>query len=99
MKHILLPTPAFLRSAKRHLKRHPAAGEELEALLRCLSTDPFTSALRTHKLKGPMVGSWAASGGYDLRIVFRLVTAQTVTRAANKARNMATAGSAWTWTR
>ncbi len=72
MKHILLPTPAFLRSAKRYLKKHPAAGEELETLLNCLSTDPFAPALRTHKLKGALVGSWAASGGYDLRIVFHL---------------------------
>jgi len=32
--------------------------------------------LRTHKLKGALAGSWAASGGYDLRVVFRLAKHQ-----------------------
>jgi mRNA-degrading endonuclease YafQ of YafQ-DinJ toxin-antitoxin module len=72
VKHVLLPSPAFLRSAKRYLKKHPGAASEMEALLECLSTDPFAPALRTHKLKGPLAGSWSASGGYDLRVVFRL---------------------------
>jgi len=72
VKHILLPTPAFLRSAKRYLRKHPAASTPLETLLTCLAEDPFAPALRTHKLKGRLAGSWAASGGYDLRIVFRL---------------------------
>lgn len=45
---------------------------ELEALLECLAADPFAPALRTHKLKGALAGSWACSGGYELRIVFHL---------------------------
>ncbi len=72
MKHVLLPSPAFLRSAKRYLKKHPGASSEIESLLECLSADPFAPALRTHKLKGALAGSWSASGGYDLRVVFRL---------------------------
>ncbi len=27
---------------------------------------------QTHKLKGPLKGSWACSAGFDLRIVFEL---------------------------
>jgi mRNA-degrading endonuclease YafQ of YafQ-DinJ toxin-antitoxin module len=72
VKHVLLPSPTFLRSAKRYLKKHPGAVSEMEALLECLSADPFAPALRTHKLKGALAGSWSASGGYDLRVVFRL---------------------------
>ncbi|MCO5051192.1 MAG: plasmid stabilization protein [Verrucomicrobiae bacterium] len=72
MKHQLLTSPAFLRSAKRYLKKHPAAATELETLLECLTADPFAPALRTHKLKGALAGSWASSGGYDLRVVFHL---------------------------
>ena len=72
MKHILLTSPAFLRSAKRYFKKHPEAVLEMEALLECLAAEPFAPALRTHKLKGALAGSWSASGGYDLRVVFRL---------------------------
>ena len=35
--------------------------------------EPTTIALetlRTHKLRGPLAGCWACSGGYDLRVVF-----------------------------
>lgn len=39
-------------------------------MLECLAADPFAPALRTHKLKGALAGSWASSGGYDLRVVF-----------------------------
>ena len=72
MKRQLLTSPAFLRSAKRYFKKHPGGAPELEVLLECLAADAFAPALRTHKLKGPLAGSWAASGGYDLRVVFRV---------------------------
>ena len=68
----MLTSPAFLRSAKPYLKKHPAAVTDLETLLECLAADPFAPALRTHKLKGALTGSWASSGGYDLRVVFQL---------------------------
>jgi len=32
--------------------------------------------LRTHKLKGALSGSWAVSGGYDLRVVFHFARYQ-----------------------
>jgi len=32
--------------------------------------------LRTHKLKGALSGSWAVSGGYDLRVVFHFARNQ-----------------------
>ena len=72
MKRQVLISPAFLRSAKRYLRKHPAAATELEALLELLSADAFAPTLRSHKLKGPLAGSWACSGGYDLRVVFHL---------------------------
>ena len=76
MKHCLIPAPAFVRASRRFLKKHPASANDLEALLQCLEADPFAPALRTHKLKGALAGSWAASGGYDLRVVFRLAKHQ-----------------------
>ncbi|WP_204369156.1 type II toxin-antitoxin system RelE/ParE family toxin [Methylocucumis oryzae] len=38
-----------------------------------LSEDAFNPKLKTHKLKGELLGSWACSAGYDLRIVFEFV--------------------------
>lgn len=38
-----------------------------------LADDAFQTALKTHKLKGELAGSWACSAGYDLRIVFEFV--------------------------
>ncbi len=70
VKHLLIPAPAFVRASRRFLKKHPASADDLAALLQCLEADPFAGALRTHKLKGALSGSWAASGGYDLRVVF-----------------------------
>ena len=76
MKHLLIPAPAFIRASRRFLKKHPASADDLAALLQCLEADPFASILRTHKLNGALSGSWAASGGYDLRVVFRFARHQ-----------------------
>jgi len=35
--------------------------------------DAFHAALKTHKLKGELEGSWACSAGYDLRLIFEFV--------------------------
>ncbi len=76
MKHWLIPAPSFIRASRRFLKKHPASASDLAALLLGLEADPFTPALRTHKLKGALAGSWAASAGYDLRVVFHLAQHQ-----------------------
>jgi mRNA interferase YafQ len=76
VKHLLIPAPAFVRASRRFLKKHPASADDLAALLQCLESDPFASVLRTHKLKGALFGSWAASGGYDLRAVFHFARHQ-----------------------
>ncbi len=34
--------------------------------------DAFDARLASHKLKGDLVGFWACSAGYDLRIVFQI---------------------------
>ncbi len=45
----------------------------MESALALLAEDAFHSQLKTHKLKGKLVGSWACSAGYDLRLVFQFV--------------------------
>ena len=76
VKHLLISTPAFVRASRRFLKKHPASVDDLQLILQCLEADPFAPALRTHKLKGALAGSWAASGGYDLRVVFHFAKHQ-----------------------
>ena len=39
-----------------------------------LELDAFHPKLRTHKLKGKHSGHWACRAGYDLRIVFEIVS-------------------------
>jgi mRNA-degrading endonuclease YafQ of YafQ-DinJ toxin-antitoxin module len=69
----LIRTTAFIRAARRFLKKHPQADEDLEATLLLLAEDAFDPRLKTHKLKGDLEGVWACSAGYDLRILFELV--------------------------
>jgi addiction module RelE/StbE family toxin len=73
MRRVLLQSTAFLRAARRLMKKHPEAAPILQATLESLAEDAFHPALKTHKLKGDLAGSWACSAGYDLRIIFELV--------------------------
>jgi addiction module RelE/StbE family toxin len=70
----LLRSNAFIRSAKRILKRQPQLSEDLHSTLELLAADAFHPRLRTHKLKGDLQNSWACSVDYDIRIVFKFVT-------------------------
>ncbi|MCL7454281.1 MAG: type II toxin-antitoxin system mRNA interferase toxin, RelE/StbE family [Anaerolineae bacterium] len=73
MRRELLRSTAFVRAARRMVKKNPGAADDLRATLELLSEDAFHPRLRTHKLKGPLAGSWACSVGYHLRIVFSFV--------------------------
>lgn len=73
MKRLLIPSPAFLRAARRIAKRSPPLAEDIRAALELLAEDAYDSRLRTHKLKGNLDGSWACSAGYDLRVIFSFV--------------------------
>lgn len=73
MKRALLRSNTFIRAARHFLKRHPQLKEDLQEALLLLSEDAFNPKLKTHKLKGELLGSWACSAGYDLRIIFEFV--------------------------
>ncbi len=73
LKRLLLPSPAFVRSARRFARKHPGVTAELQAALGLLAEDAFHPQLKTHKLKGKLIGSWSCSAGYDLRVVFQFV--------------------------
>ena len=73
MKRTLLRSSAFVRAAKRHVKKRPAVAQDLQQALELLAEDAFDPRLKTHKLRGDLEGSWACSAGYDLRILFEFV--------------------------
>ena len=73
MKRLLLRSSAFVRAARRIVRRHPQLAEDIQAALELLNEDAFHPQLRTHKLKGKLETSWACSAGYDLRVVFSFV--------------------------
>lgn len=73
MRRLLLRSAAFVRAARRAIKKDASAASEVEGVLELLAADAFHPPLRTHKLKGSFEGYWACSAGYDLRIVFRFV--------------------------
>ena len=73
MRRLLLQSAAFARAARRLVKKHPEAAPHLQAAFTALAEDAFQPALRTHKLKGELAGSWACSVGYALRIIFAFV--------------------------
>jgi mRNA-degrading endonuclease YafQ of YafQ-DinJ toxin-antitoxin module len=71
VNRILVTTPAFERALERYIST-ARAEKAVETTLTRLANDAFDPRLRTHKLKGDLAGRWAASAGYDLRIIFRL---------------------------
>jgi addiction module RelE/StbE family toxin len=73
MRRTLVRSSAFVRAAKRFVKKQPQALEAIRETVTLLESDAFDSRLRTHKLKGDLAGSWSCSAGYDLRIVFDFV--------------------------
>lgn len=73
MKRALVPSPAFIRAARKALKKDPTLAQAIGSALALLEEDAFDPRLRTHKLKGKLDGSWACSAGYDLRIIFSFV--------------------------
>jgi mRNA-degrading endonuclease YafQ of YafQ-DinJ toxin-antitoxin module len=74
MTRQIIRSEAFVRTARRFLKKHPNETDAIRATLQLLSEDAFHPSLKTHKLKGELAGSWACSAGYDCRIVFEFVT-------------------------
>ena len=70
-------SPSFKRSYKRKI----VAGSERESRFRAKTeafmTDPFDSALRTHKLSGRLKDYWSFSVEYDLRVIFYFEDAET----------------------
>ncbi len=73
MRHVLIQSPTFIHAAKRFVQKNPSLADAIRSTLQLLAEDAFDPRLRTHKLKGNLANCWAASAGYDLRIIFEFV--------------------------
>jgi mRNA-degrading endonuclease YafQ of YafQ-DinJ toxin-antitoxin module len=73
MRRTLLRSPEFARDLRNWLKSHPDTAARIQASLEQLSNDASHPSLRSHKLRGTLVGCWACTAGYDLRVVFEYV--------------------------
>jgi mRNA interferase YafQ len=69
----LIRTTAFIRAARRNLKRNSQLIADVDSALEMLAADASDPRLKTHKLKGDLGGVWACSAGRDLRILFEFV--------------------------
>ena len=73
MKFVLLRSSAFVRNARKIVKKQAQLAQNIQETLELLCIDPFPTRLRTHKLKGELKDSYACSAGYDLRIILKFV--------------------------
>lgn len=73
MMFVLLRSSAFVRNARKIVKRQPQLAQNIQETLELLCLDPFQARLKTHKLKGELKDPYACSAGYDLRIIFKFV--------------------------
>jgi addiction module RelE/StbE family toxin len=64
---------SFKRALKKTVRQRPDLAPKIEKALARLAAEPFDPALRTHKLKGELTGSWACTVEYDCRIVFDFI--------------------------
>ena len=72
MKTLVLSS-SFSRAFKAAVRKRPELQQKIEQRLRLLAADPFDPLLRTHKLKGQLLGAWSCTVEYDCRIVFNFV--------------------------
>lgn len=70
-------SPKSLRAFKRVVRQNPQLRPLIAATLDQLAADPFHPTLKTHKLSGDLVGTWACSIDYSYRILFEFVPAPT----------------------
>ncbi|MEH2411331.1 type II toxin-antitoxin system RelE/ParE family toxin [Nostoc sp.] len=65
----LLWSARFIRDFKRLARRNPQLRSLVEQTLQQLAEDPFDASLRTHKLKGDLLGICACSIDHNIPIL------------------------------
>ena len=73
MSFVLIRSSAFVRNARKIIKKQPELANNIQEIIKLLCENPFAPKLKSHKLKGELQNSYACSAGYDLRIIFQFV--------------------------
>ncbi|MGM0610361.1 MAG: type II toxin-antitoxin system YafQ family toxin [Thermodesulfobacteriota bacterium] len=71
-KRKLVWSSNFKRAYKKAVKKNPQIKDEITAALYMMENDLYNYKLSTHKLSGNLKGYYAASCGYDCRIIFTI---------------------------
>ena len=66
----LVAEKRFKKAFKRLIKKNPQLRDKILSALDLLEIDPFSPALKSHKLTGNLANCWSCSVSYDCRIVF-----------------------------
>jgi mRNA interferase YafQ len=67
---ILVPKPKFQKALRKLVSKNPQLRDKIKEVLMFLEQDPYTPALKTHKLTGKLKEYWSCSVAYDCRIIF-----------------------------
>ena len=77
IKRKLVWSSNFKRAYKKAVKKNSQIRDEIVAALHMMENDLYNYKLSTHKLSGNLNGYYAASCGYDCRIIFTIKKDQT----------------------
>lgn len=73
MRHELVFTSAYLRRAKKFLKRHPNLFRQYQRTLELLELNPSHPSLRLHALQGRLAGFHAVSVNLAYRVTIEFM--------------------------
>ena len=68
----IFTTGRFEKRLTAFVHRHPELASETQSIMQLIATDPYAAPLRTHRLKGVLVGCLASRLSREYRIVFVL---------------------------
>ncbi len=77
MRFSLVLTPAFKRTAKKFLAKHPDLVGTFSLVLHKLESNPNDPELRLHPLAGKHMGKHAVSLTYSYRMVLRVLVVES----------------------
>lgn len=66
----LIWTPKFIKESDKFIKKFPDLINAFKECILKLEQDPFSSSLKTHKLKGTLNNCYSSSINFKFRIVF-----------------------------
>ena len=70
MSYNIIASSYFIKSSKKYISKQKITSDDLKLTLEEMKENPYSSILKTHKLKGKLSGSYACSINYSIRIVF-----------------------------